>query len=101
MALANYTDLKTSIADWLNRADLDGKIPDFIALAESTLNDILRSADMVTSATVAISYVRADIPDELKKVTGVMSCLEVFLNIVLPLSPKVLNRRPTDKATTR
>ena len=45
--------------------------------------------------------VRADIPDQIRKATGVMSCLEVFLNIVLPLSPKVQNCRPTDKEETR
>lgn len=36
MALANYGDLKTSIADWLARDDLTNQIPDFIALFEAT-----------------------------------------------------------------
>ena len=38
MALVNYSDLKTSIADWLNRSDLTATIPDFITLAESGFN---------------------------------------------------------------
>lgn len=62
MALTNYSELQTAIGDWLNRADLDQKIPDFIALAESTLNDVLRSADMVTSTTAAITSGRATLP---------------------------------------
>ena len=63
MAITTYAELQTAIGDWLNRADLDQKIPDFIRLAESTLNDILRSADMVTQSTsVSITSGRADLP---------------------------------------
>ncbi len=63
MALATYAELKTAIGDWLNRADLDQKIPDFISLAESTLNDVLRQADMVTQSTgVTITSGRATLP---------------------------------------
>ena len=63
MAITTYAELQTAIGDWLNRADLDQKIPDFIRLAESTLNDVLRSADMVTQSTaVTISSGRADLP---------------------------------------
>ena len=65
MAITNYGELRTAIGDWLNRADLDEKIPDFIRLAESTLNDVLRSADMVTQATSqTITSGRADLPDD-------------------------------------
>jgi hypothetical protein len=35
MALTNYGELKTSIADWLARDDLTTQIPDFIALFEA------------------------------------------------------------------
>ena len=65
MAITNYAELQTAIGDWLNRADLDQKIPDFIRLAESTLNDVLRSADMVTQSTsVSIASGRADLPED-------------------------------------
>lgn len=37
MALSNYSNLKLSIADYLNRDDLDAAIPDFISLAEAKL----------------------------------------------------------------
>ena len=33
MALTTYTELKASVADWLNRTDLTNVIPDFISLA--------------------------------------------------------------------
>ena len=38
MALANYSDLQSAVAGWLNRTDLTSQIPDFIALAESKLD---------------------------------------------------------------
>jgi hypothetical protein len=62
MAITDYSSLKTAIADWLNRADLDQQIPDFIALAESTLSDVLRSSFMVTSSSVAITAGKATLP---------------------------------------
>lgn len=64
MAIATYNDLRQAIADWLNRADLDQQIPDFIQLAESTLNDVLRSSYMVTSDTVALTSGRATLPTD-------------------------------------
>lgn len=38
MALAIYSDLKASIAGWLNWSDLTAAIPDFIALAEAQIS---------------------------------------------------------------
>jgi hypothetical protein len=38
MALDTFGGLKTSIATWLNRADLTSYIPDFVKLAEQRLN---------------------------------------------------------------
>lgn len=56
MALATYTDLKTSIGDWLNRADLVGQIPDFIAMAEARFNrEIRHNAMLKRQTTVATS----------------------------------------------
>jgi len=42
MALSNYTELKASIADFLNRDDLTSVIPDFITLAEAQINRDVR-----------------------------------------------------------
>ena len=46
MPLSNYTELKASIADTLNRDDLTAVIPDFIKLAEAQLNRDLRHWQM-------------------------------------------------------
>jgi hypothetical protein len=63
MALSTYADLKAAIASWLNRVDLSSTIPDFIRLAESTLNDVLRQADMITQSTgITITSGKATLP---------------------------------------
>ena len=47
MALATYSDLKTSIANWLNRSDLTSEISeDFIVLTEKDFNTKLRIRKM-------------------------------------------------------
>ena len=53
MALTTYTELKASVADWLNRTDLTTVIPDFISLAEAELKRRLRRA--TESTTIYIS----------------------------------------------
>jgi len=42
MAITTYSELKTSIANWLNRDDLTSVIPDFISLAEARIARDLR-----------------------------------------------------------
>ena len=55
MTIATYSDLQSAIADWLNRADLTARIPDFIALAEATLNQVVRSTRMVNDASISLT----------------------------------------------
>jgi len=58
MAISTFAELKTSVADWLNRADLTAVIPDFISLAEAQINRQLRTHDMVkrVQATIDSDY---------------------------------------------
>jgi len=46
MALSNYDEMKTAIANWADRADLAAFIPDFIALCEARYNRELRLRSM-------------------------------------------------------
>jgi hypothetical protein len=58
MAISNYSELKSAIADWLNRSDLTDSIPDFIVLAEARHKrdfKIRRMETRVTANTVADS----------------------------------------------
>jgi len=60
VALANYTDLKASVADFLNRSDLTSVIPDFITMAEADFNRTLRVREMSirTRAPIDSQYVK-------------------------------------------
>lgn len=56
MAFTTYTELKSSVADYLARSDLTTQIPDFITLAENRLRRDLRTRFMlqvVTASTTA------------------------------------------------
>lgn len=55
MALDTYANLKTAIADWLDRSDLTDRIPDFIALAEARLNRELRIRPMEVRSTLTLT----------------------------------------------
>jgi hypothetical protein len=54
MAITTYSELKSAVADFLNRDDLTSAIPNFISLAEATLNRRMRAPEMVTRATVTV-----------------------------------------------
>lgn len=65
MALdGTYSGLKASVADWLDRTDLTSQIPDFITLAETTINRELRVRDMVQRATATIDDQYVAAPDD-------------------------------------
>lgn len=51
MAITNYTDLKTTVANYLARSDLTNQIEDFIRLAEIRLRRDLRIRQMLKSVT--------------------------------------------------
>lgn len=51
MALSNYADLQTSIANWTHRTDLTALIPDFVAMAESRISRDLRLRKQIVSTT--------------------------------------------------
>lgn len=51
MSLTNYSDLKTSVANYLARTDLTDQIPDFIRLAEYRMRREVRIRQMLKSAT--------------------------------------------------
>jgi hypothetical protein len=55
MALATYSDLKTSIANYLARSDLTTQIPDFIRLAEIRLRRDLRIRQMLSLSSTTMT----------------------------------------------
>jgi len=63
MAIATYTELKASIANWLNRSDLTDEIADdFIKLTEADYNAKLRIRQMEQIDTVTINSETVSVP---------------------------------------
>ena len=63
MALSTYAELKTGIANWLNRTDLTDEIADdFIVLTEADLNSKLRIRKMVNQTTITIDSETESLP---------------------------------------
>lgn len=69
MSLNTYSDLKASIANWLNRDDIANEIPDFISLAESRIahevrlptleKKVLISLDTEGYTTIPVDFLEA------------------------------------------
>ena len=61
MAISTYAELQAAAANWLVRADLTARIREFITLAESRLNRVLRArlaeTDAVLTAAVGVRTV--------------------------------------------
>ena len=51
MAINSYSTLKTAVSNWLDRDDLTDRLPEFISLAESTFNRVLRIRAMETTVS--------------------------------------------------
>lgn len=66
MALATYSDLKTTVANYLARSDLTAQIPDFITLAENRLRRDIRTRKMLklVSATMTANDSTLSLPSD-------------------------------------
>ena len=63
MAISTYTELKSTIANWLNRSDLTSEISDdFIKLVEADLNAKLRIRQMEQIDTITINSETETVP---------------------------------------
>lgn len=95
MSLSTYSDLQTSIANYLARSDLTSIIPDFITLAENRLRRELRIRQMlksVTTVTVA-SDATVEIPSDFLQARDFV----VMTNPIQPMSyssPSSLSNDP-------
>ena len=73
MALTTYTELKSSLADWLNRTDLTSVIADFISLAEAQMERQLRTRQMIVRATASFAAAAeyGTVPDDFMEVKSI------------------------------
>lgn len=54
MSITTYTNLQTSVSDWLQRADMASRIPDFVTMFEAVCNRRLRLREMETSVGITL-----------------------------------------------
>lgn len=65
MAITTYTELKSAVADFLNRDDLTSVIPTFISLAEADMNRNVRHWRMENRASAEIDSRYSAIPADM------------------------------------
>tara|TARA_R110000850_G_scaffold217397_1_gene343098 strand:- start:2530 stop:3180 length:651 start_codon:yes stop_codon:yes gene_type:complete len=91
MSLSTFAELKTSVANYLNRDDLTAVIPDFITLTENRLNRDLRAranmnrAETTTTANIPFYDVPIDLI-ELRNITRVDGSSSYALSYMSPES---------------
>lgn len=64
MAISTFSELKTSLANWLHRSDLTTVIPDFITLCEADFNRRLRIAQMEVRSSATFDEAYEDVPTD-------------------------------------
>lgn len=64
MAITNYTELKSTIADWLNRDDLTSVIPTFISLAEHQMERSVRHYKMIVRKSALLDTQYTTLPND-------------------------------------
>lgn len=91
MALATYTDLKDTVADFLNRSDLTAVIPTFILLTEAKIRRVLRGA--VARATVTASTYETPLPSDFQEAVSLYHAGTTYRHQIDLLSPNQLSEK--------
>ena len=94
MSLATFTDLKTSVANYLNRNDLTTVIPDFVTLTENRLNRDLRVRTNLTRAETTTTTGTAfyNLPSDLIELRNITYDRTSSSSALEYLSPESLSR---------
>ncbi len=73
MALDTFSNLKTSIANWIHRDDLTSIIPDLITLCEAKINRVLRVAQIEVRATATLDSQYEGLPTDFLEMRSVQT----------------------------
>lgn len=63
-AIPDLATLKSTVADWLDRNDLDAKIPAFVQMAEAMFNRELRCTEMEATTSAVVTTEDSSLPDD-------------------------------------
>jgi len=93
MAITTYEQLQTAVGNWLDRTDLDTRIPEFIELAEASFNRVIRQPDMITKDdSFSISGRYTTLPTDTLEIVRIV--LDLTPVIVLEyMTPEELSER--------
>ncbi len=94
----NWTELKASIAEWLNRSDLTSKIPELIALAERKFNRIIVTPERETTVTSTISSETLALPADFWQLRSIHLTTDPR-QALMQVSPMVLRTEYADQTT--
>ena len=97
MALSTFAELKSSIADWLNRDDLTSVIPDFITLAEAQMNRSIRHWRMEKRVETTLDEQYENLPSDF------LETLELTLtdgDMLTLIATADMQRRKRDSVTS-
>jgi len=81
MPFTSYSDLKTTVANYLARSDLTSVIPDFIRLAEERLRRDIRTRQMLIVATASTTGGDSTVglPTDFLEMRDIRCCLIAIL----------------------
>lgn len=94
MAITSYSELKSAIADELNRQDLTSVIPTWISLAEANFNRVIRHRKMLCRSTAQLDTQFTALPSDF------LEAKNVQLNVSVPYSLEYLTVEQADKHRT-
>jgi len=92
MAISTFSELKTAVANWLNRSDLTDRIPEFIALAEARMNrdDRLRTVDCISRGTLSVSSQFTALPSDFARMVN-LEYQGDTVGVMEPLTPQQMD----------
>jgi hypothetical protein len=93
----DYAALQAAVAGYLNRGDLYGMIPTFVALTEAQVNRVLRSRRMLGRETASVSAEFTPLPDDFLQIDSVT--LDGTFEDLVALSPDGLAARKAAAAS--
>lgn len=94
MTLSTYTELKSAVADWLERSDLAARIPDFIRLAESQVDRVLREREMTRRVSAIITDPLSAAPSDMLEVRTLSLSAGADAWLLTPAPLEVLDGEP-------
>lgn len=99
MSVTNFTDLKSSIADFLNRDDLTSVIPTFISLAEADMNRKLRHWRMERRSNATLDSQYSALPNDFLEPIRLMITGDNSYRLELISHGDLMDRREANNTT--